>query len=340
MNLQRISANATGVARRRLVAGLAGACVLLGMAQPAQAQPETKWPERPIRMVVPYPAGGSADTVARSFAQQLSERLGQPIIVDNKPGASGNIGTTEVMRAKADGYSLLFNPSIHVINPELMDKPPYRAVEDFTPISLVARGPLVLMVTNTIAARTLGEFVELARAKPKSLSFATSVIGSASHLAEELFNRVANVDILIVPYKGNAPALTDLMGGQVTAMFDPAVTSLPLVRSGKLRALAVTGKTRLASAPEIPTTEEAGIKGVDILTWYGLFGPSGLPAGIAARLEAASRQVAASPEFRNSMNDKGLEAIGSSSREFLGYLGSEALLYRSVIKQSSIKATN
>jgi tripartite-type tricarboxylate transporter receptor subunit TctC len=303
----------------------------------ALAQSASSYPERTIRLVVPYPAGGSADTVARGFAQQLSARVGQSIIIDNKPGASGNIGTLDVMRAKADGYTLLFNPSIHSVNPELMEKPPYRAIEDFTPISLVARGPLVLIVTPHLQAQNLKEFVELARAKPKSLSFATSVIGSASHLAEELFNRVANADILIVPYKGNAPALTDLMGGQVTAMFDPAVTSIPLVRSGKVRALAVTGKTRLASAPEIPTTFEQGLTDLNIYTWYGLFAPAGLPADIAAKLEASTRQVAATAEFRNSMTDKGLEAVGDSRAEFLSFLQSEAKLYRSIIKQSSIK---
>jgi len=157
------------------------------------------------------------------------------------------------MRAKADGYTLLFNPSIHVINPLLMEKPPYRTVEDFTEISLVARGPLVLVVTNGLEAKSVKDLIGLARRDPKSISFATSVIGSASHLAEEMFKRYANVDILIVPYKGNAPALTDLIGGQVSAMMDPAVTALPMVRAGKLRALAVTSKQRLDIAPDIPT---------------------------------------------------------------------------------------
>ena len=298
------------------------------------------WPDRPIKMVVPYPAGGSADTVARSFAQLLSEKLGQPIIIDNKPGASGNIGTLDVMRAKADGYTLLLNPSAHVINPEIMDKVPYKALEDFTPITQVAKGPLVLMITPKLAVKTPVELAELARTNPSSISFATSVIGSASHIAEELFNRAAKTDILIVPYKGNAPALNDLMGGQVSAMFDPAVTAIPLARSGKVKALAVTGKTRLASAPDIPTVEETGMKGLEFYTWYGLWGPKSLPDAIAHRLETASLQVIAEPSFRKSMSDKGLDAVGSSRNEFAELIKSEGQLYRSIAKQSNIKASS
>ena len=328
-----------GIARRGVLSTLV-ALPLAATASSAFAQSApAKWPERPVRMVVPYPAGGSADTVARSFAQLLAEKLGQPIVIDNKPGASGNIGTMDVHRAKSDGYTLLFNPSAHVINPEIMDKSPYKALEDFTPISQVAKGPLVLMVTPSLSARTPAELAALAKARPDSITFATSVIGSASHIAEELFNRATGASILIVPYKGNAPALTDLMGGQVSAMFDPAVTAVPLVKGGKVRALAVTGRTRLTSAPEIPTTDEAGIKGLEFYTWYGLWGPRGLPADVAARLEAASRQVAADPTFRKSMDDKGLEAVGSSRAEFADLIAQESVLYRSIAQQSNIRAS-
>ena len=327
-----------GTQSRRALLRAAAATVVLTGAGAAWAQnPAQDYPTRPVRLVVPYPAGGSADTVARGFAKQLSDHLGKPVIVDNKGGASGNIGTLEAMRAKPDGYTLLFNPSIHVINPELMDKPPYRAIEDFTPISLVARGPLVLLVTPDLPAQSVQEFVRMAHEKPKSLIFATSVIGSASHLAEAHFNRLAKADILIVPYKGNAPALTDLMGGQVSAMFDPAVTALPLVRGGKLRALAVTGSSRLSSAPDIPSTEEAGLKGLDIYTWYALFGPANLPPEITERLESISRQIAASAEFKASLEDKGLEAVGSSRSDFLSYIRDETRLYRSIIKGANIQ---
>lgn len=303
----------------------------------AQADASARWPERSIRMVVPYPAGGSADTIARPFAQMLSEKLGQAITIDNKPGGNGNIGTVDVMHAKPDGYTLLFNPSVHVINPELMDKAPYRTVEDFTAISLVARGPLVLMVTAGLPAKNVREFAELARAKPKEISFATSVIGSASHLAEEAFNRKANVDILIVPFKGNAPAITGLIGGTVSAMFDPAVTAVPMVQGGRLRALGVSSKKRLASAPEIPTMEEAGMPGFEFYTWYGLWGPAGLSPAIAAKLEAATREVVARPEFQSNMNGKGIEAIGSSTKDFTKYINDESQLYRQIIRSSNIK---
>ncbi|TDF63188.1 tripartite tricarboxylate transporter substrate binding protein [Cupriavidus sp. L7L] len=296
------------------------------------------WPQRPIRMVVPYPAGGSADTVARTFGKMLSEKIGQPVIIDNKPGASGNIGTLDVMRAKADGYTLLFNPSIHVINPEIMERPPYQALEDFTPISQVAKGPLVLMVSSSLKVNSLADFVKLAKSKPKEVTFATSVIGSASHLAEELFNKTAKVDILIVSYKGNAPALNDLMGGQVSAMFDPAVTAVPLAHSGRVKALAVTGKTRLTSAPDIPTADEAGLKGFEFYTWYGLWGPKNLPEAIAKKLEAASRQVAQSQTFQKGMSDEGLQSVGSSRTDFAGLIKQESALYRSIAQQANIRA--
>ncbi len=321
--------------RLALLAALGGLTTTITVAHAQTAA----WPERPIRMVVPYPAGGSADTVARGFAQLLAERLGQPIIIDNKAGASGNIGTMDVMRAKADGYTLLLNPSAHVINPEIMEKSPYRALEDFTPITQVAKGPLVLMVSPALPAKTPAELAQLARNDPASVTFATSVIGSASHIAEELFNRAAKTNILIVPYKGNAPALNDLMGGQVSAMFDPAVTAIPLVHGGKVKALAVTGKTRLASAPEIPTVEETGMKGLEFYTWYGLSAPKDLPDAIAERLESASRQVTSNPAFRQNMSSKGLDTVGSSRKEFSELIKTERQLYRSIAKQSNIKAS-
>ena len=313
---------------------------LLALTGRVHAAEEPSYPEKPIRMVVPYPAGGSADTVARSFGVLLSEKLGQPIVIDNKPGASGSIGTVDVMRAKPDGYTLLFSPSAHVINPEIFDKAPYRALEDFTPISQIAKGPLVLMVSPALPVKSLLEFAQLAKSKPKDISFATSVIGSASHLAEELFNRINKVDLLIVPYKGNAPALNDLMGGQVSAMFDPAVTAIPLVKGGRVKALAVTGKSRLRSAPDIPTTDEAGMKGLEFYTWYGLWAPKGIPGPVAQKLESAARDIAADPKFVSSMDDKGLEAIGSSSKHFSSLIKTETDLYRAIAKQSNIHVTS
>jgi tripartite-type tricarboxylate transporter receptor subunit TctC len=329
----------------RLRRGVATLCFLflflfLAISGSAHAAEDTGYPDKPIRLVVPYPAGGAADMVARPFAILLAEKLGQPVVVDNKPGASGNIGTVDVMRARPDGYTLLFNPSAHVINPEVFDKAPYRALEDFTAISQVARSPLVLMVSPALPVKSLLEFAQLARARPKEVSFATSVIGSASHLAEELFNRIVKVDLLIVPYKGNAPALNDLMGGQVSAMFDPAVTAVPLAKAGRVKALAVTGKRRLRSAPEIPTTREAGIEGLEFYTWYGLWAPKGLPEPIAGKLESAARQIAADPKFVSGMDDKGLEAVGSGSEAFASLIRTEAQLYRAIARQSSIHVTN
>lgn len=295
------------------------------------------WPNKPIRMVIPYPAGGSADSVGRLLAIKLGDKLGQPIIVDNKPGASGNIGTLDVVRAKPDGYTFLFNPSIHVINPLLMEKAPYRTVEDFTEISLVARGPLVLVVTNGLAAKSVSDFVGLARSNPKSISFATSVIGSASHLAEEMFKRSADADILIVPYKGNAPALNDLIGGQVSAMMDPAVTALPMVRSGKLRALAVTSKQRLDIAPEIPTAAESGMPDFEFYTWYGLWGPAQLPPTIAAGMNAAVAEIMKSPEVKEKLASQGLQAEGGSTRAFRTFIDQETARYDSLIKKANIR---
>jgi tripartite-type tricarboxylate transporter receptor subunit TctC len=318
----------------KAVAAIAASLLVM---QTAQAASPEAWPEKPIRMVVPYPAGGSADSSARLLGQKLAEKFGQTVIVENKAGASGNIGTVDVMRAKPDGYTILFNPSAHVIIPSLMEKPPYRAFEDFTPISLVASGPLVLLVTNNLPAKTVREFVDLAKSKPKAVTFATSVIGSASHLAEESLMRSTNTDILVVAYKGNAPALADLIGGHVSAMMDPAVTALQLVRSGKLRALGVTGKDRLASAPEIPTLAESGLPGFEFYTWYGLFAPAGLPQPIADKLGAAVREILQQPDVRSKLLSQGLEPKGTTSAEFVSFMRRETALYEKIIREGNIK---
>jgi hypothetical protein len=317
-----------------LIAMLLAATAML--PSPGYAQSET-WPSKPIRMVIPYPAGGSADSVGRLLALKLGEKIGQPVIVDNKPGASGNIGTLDVLRAKADGYTLLFNPSIHVINPILMEKAPYRTVEDFTEIALIAKGPLVLVVTNGLQAKSVQEFIGLAKSNPKSVSFATSVIGSASHLAEEMFKRSADAEIIIVPYKGNAPALNDLIGGQVSAMMDPAVTALPLVKAGKLRALAVTSKQRLEIAPEIPTVAEAGIPDFEFYTWYGLWGPAQLPAPIASKLSAAVIDIMKTTEVKEKLASQGLQAEGGSAKAFRTFIDQETSKYDVLIKKANIR---
>jgi len=230
----------------------------LSMVSSAVAQ---EWPTKPIRMIVPYPPGGPTDIVARVVGQKLSERLGQTIVVDNRPGAGGNIGADTVAKAAPDGYTLLVATTAHAINMTLFSKPGYSTSKDFTPVSMLTSGPLVLVTAPSTPAKNVAELIALAKAKPGAITFASSGNGQSTHLAAELFDTMAGVKMTHVPYKGSAPALTDVMAGQATVMFDTMLSSMPFVRDGKLKALAVTGSTRSPAAPDVPTMAEAGVTG-------------------------------------------------------------------------------
>jgi tripartite-type tricarboxylate transporter receptor subunit TctC len=317
---------------RTLVVALAG--LLFVSAGAAVAQ---NYPTRTVSLVVPYPAGGSVDGVARIVAQSLAERLGQSVIVENRAGGAGGIvGANYVAKATPDGYTLLLTASIHVITPFLAKAMPYDVVKDFTPISLVATGPLIVSTAPNVPAANLRDFFALVRKTPDKFTFATSSFGSAGHLAVELLKRDAGLDTLVIAYKGAGPMLTDVMSGQVQLIADPILSSLPLAQTGKIKALAVTSAKRVGAAPEIPTVAESGATGFDFLSWYGLWGPKGLPADIAAKLQAAIAAITVEPQAKGRLALLGFEPIGSTTLYFTNYIDEEMAKY--AIKDAGIKA--
>jgi tripartite-type tricarboxylate transporter receptor subunit TctC len=310
--------------------------VLLGLAAPVAAQP---YPHRTVSVIVPYPAGGSVDVVARLVVQKLNESMGQNFIVENRAGgAGGAVGANVVAKAAPDGYTLMLSASIHIITPFLNSKIPYDAVKDFAPVSLVAAGPLLVSTAPNVPAKNLKEFFELVRKEPAKFTFATSSFGSAGHLAVELLKRDAGVDTLVIAYKGAGPMLNDIMGGQIQLIADPMASSLPLAASGKIKALAVTSMKRVAAAPDIPTIAESGMNGFDFSSWYGLWGPKGLPADITAKLQAEVTKALAAPEVKERLAVLGFEAIGSTPEVFAKYIDDESAKYGQIIKDAKIKA--
>jgi tripartite-type tricarboxylate transporter receptor subunit TctC len=296
------------------------------------------YPGRTVTIVVPYPAGGSVDGVARILAQKLGETLGPTFIVDNRAGgAGGSVGANSVARSAPDGYTLLLTASIHVITPFLSKTIPYDVVKDFTPVSLVASGPLLVSTTPGVAANDLKTFFALVRENPAKYTFATSSYGSAGHLAVELLKREAKLDTLVIPYKGAGPMLNDLVGGQIQLVADPMLSSLPLARGGKIKALAVTSLKRVAAAPEIPTVAESGMADFELASWYGLWGPKDLPASVVARLHEAIVAVLARPDVRERLGVLGFDSIGSTPGEFARYINSEMGKYAKIIRDQNIK---
>jgi tripartite-type tricarboxylate transporter receptor subunit TctC len=319
----------------RISAIILALALLEAAAAPAMAQ---TYPSKTVTVIVPYPPGGSVDGVARILVQNLNEALGQHFIVENRAGgASGTVGATAVAKASADGYTLMVSASVHVINPFLYNNIPYDAVKDFTPVSLLAVGPLIVSTTPSVPANNLKDFFELVRKDPQKYTFGTTSIGSASHLAIELLKRDAGIDTLVVAYKGTGPALTDLMSGQIQLLADPMLSSLPLAQGGKIKALALTSLKRSAAAPEIPTVEESGMKGFEFVSWYGLWGPKNLPADISARLQTETAKILARPDMKERLSALGFEPIGSTSAEFAGYIDSEIGKYAKIIRDARIK---
>ena len=297
------------------------------------------YPAKPIRFVVPYPAGGPLDTVARLLGQKVSESTKQPVIVDNKPGAGGNIGADAVAKAPPDGYTILMGAvATHAINPTLYASMPYDSVRDFAPVTQVASTPNVLVVHPAVPASTVREFIAYAKSNPGKLNFGSGSTGSAGHLAGELFKSMAGVDMTHVPYKGAAPAMNDLIGGQIQLMFDNLASSLAQVRGGKIRALAVTTAQRSALAPELPTIAESGLPGFDISTWFGVFVPAGTPREVVDRLHAEFAKALAAPDIREKMLNLGAEPVASRPEEFAAYIRAEADKYARVIKASGARA--
>jgi tripartite-type tricarboxylate transporter receptor subunit TctC len=297
------------------------------------------YPSNPIRFVVPYPAGGPLDTVARLLGQKVSESVHQPVIVDNKPGAGGNIGADAVAKSAGDGYTILMGAvATHAINPTLYPAIPYDAARDFIPVTQVASTPNVLVVNPSVPASSVREFIAYAKANPGKLNFGSGSTGSAGHLAGELFKTMAGVDMIHVPYKGAAPAMNDLIGGQIQVMFDNLASSLAQVRAGRIRALAVTTARRSALAPELPTIAESGLPGFDVNTWFGIFLPAGTPRDVVTRLHVEFTRALALPEIREKMMALGAEPIGSNPEEFAAYIRAESEKYARVIRASGARA--
>jgi tripartite-type tricarboxylate transporter receptor subunit TctC len=316
----------------RRVGAILAACAL-GLAAPVALAQE--YPQKPIKMITPYPPGGPTDVLARAISQKLSERLGQPIVIDNRPGASGMIGADMVAKAAPDGYTLLANASIHVINPSLYQNPPYDALKDFAPVSQIAEVPLVLVVNPGLGVKTVRELI--AKAKGSPLNFASSGNGSAPHLAGEAFNIATGVAMQHIPYKGSGPAITDLIGGQVSLMFDSLPSSMPHIKSGRIVAIAVTTKKRSSALPNVPTVAESGVPGFDVSTWYGIWAPAATPSAIVRRVSSDVAAVVRMPEVRARLAELGAEPVGNTPEEFAAYNRSELGKWAKIVKDSGAK---
>jgi tripartite-type tricarboxylate transporter receptor subunit TctC len=296
------------------------------------------YPAKPIRLVVPFPPGGSLDVVARAIGQKLTEAWGQPVIIDNRPGAGGNIGADLVAKSAPDGYTILEGAlSTHAVNVSLYSKMPYDPVKDFAPITLVATTPNVLVLNPAFPANSVPELIAYARAHPGALSFGSGSNGSAGHLAGELFKTEAGVDMVHVPYKGAAPALQALLAGDTQLMFDNLANSMPQMKAGKLKALAVTTAKRSALAPELPTLAETGLPGFDIYTWWGFMAPAGTPKAIIAKWNVEVTRILGTPEMKAFFAQQGAEPAPTTPEQFAALIKSEIPKYARIVKASGAK---
>jgi tripartite-type tricarboxylate transporter receptor subunit TctC len=313
---------------RRLIA------LLFFLSFPALSQ---TYPAKPIRLVVTYPAGGGADAMARLLAPKLGEALGQPIVVENRGGGSGTIAADLVARASPDGYTLMLDATNHAVNPSLFAKLPYDPEKAFAPVSLLALFPNMLVVHPAFPVNSVRQLIEKAKAEPGKLAFASSGNGSAQHLAAELFRQRAGLDMVHVPYKGGGPALIDVMAGQVPLYFGNMASALPHVKSGKLRALAVTGAKRSTAAPELPTIAESGLPGYQVYEWNAVFAPAGTPPAIINRLQAEIAKAVIVPEVRDRMLALGGEIVASSPADLGAWVREQTASWARVVKAGNIK---
>jgi tripartite-type tricarboxylate transporter receptor subunit TctC len=296
------------------------------------------YPAKPTRLVVAQSAGGNADFVARAFGQRLAERTGHQVVIDNRPGGAGIIGTEIVARAAPDGYTLLLAPTGFSINPGLYSKLPFDPLRDFSPVSLLGISYAVVVVYPQLPVNNIAELVALAKSQPGKLHFASSGIAAATHLAGELFNSMAGVKLVHVPYKGAPPALTDLAGGRVEVMFASPPSALPLVRGGRLRAIATTGSKRAAYAPDLPTVAEAGVPGYQSTIWQALLAPARTPEPVISRLHKELAAIARQPDLRERLAADGSEAVGSTPKEAARHISAEIARYTKLAKAIGLKA--
>ena len=319
--------------KRQLLCSLAALGLALCQAPLALAQ---TYPTKPIRLIVPFPAGGATDLFARSLSQKLGERLGQSVVVDNKPGAGGTLGSDLAAKATPDGYTLLLSTtSTHSIGPNLNPKIPYDAVRDFTPIGQVGNAPSIMLVPNSSPAHTVQEWIEYARKNPGRLNYASSGNGTIVQLTAELFKAQANLFVVHIPYKGTALAIPDLVSGKVDVLFDSLPTGLPHVKDGRLRALGVTSAKRTPLAPDLPPISDV-LPGYESTTWFGLFGPKGLPAEVVTRVNTAANQVLKDPEVVDKLTRLGIEPVGGTPAQFSALLGTELGKWKKIITERKI----
>jgi len=320
----------------RITFPFAVSLVLVALVTAAHAQPQS-YPSRPIRLVVPFPPGAATDALARLIGQRLSESIGQSIVVDNRAGAGGTIGTHLVAKAVPDGHTLLMAGTAHAINASLYSKLPFDAINDFSPVNLVAFLPNVLVAHPAVAAKNMEDLIALAKAKPGTLNYASGGSGSAAHLAMELLKATARIDIVHVPYKGGGPATTDLLGGQVSLLFTSIYSAMPHVKSGRLRALGVASRRRAQVAPDWPTIAESGVPGYEVTAWYGVLAPGRTPAAITDRLSAEITKSLKTSDAQERLAIQGAELVTSTPGEFGTHLGAEVAKWSRVVKMTGAR---
>ena len=319
----------------RLSRVLLGSLLLIG-ASAALAQP---YPSKPLRLIVPFPPGGSADILARTIGQKMSDGLGQTVVIDNRPGAGTAIGAEATAKAAPDGYTIMIGTvSSHAINPSLNTKLAYDPIRDFTPISPVASIPFALLVHPSLPAKNVDELIAIARAKPGVLNFSSAGNGTSNHLAGELFKSMARIDLVHIPHKGSAPALNDLLAGQVNMMFDLVLTAAPHVKAGTVRAVAVTGRQRSSVLPDVPTIAESRLAGYEVNAWFGMFAPANLPAAVTQRLNAEIVRVMQLADVRERLASQGAEPMSGSPEAFADYVRAELAKWSAVVKTAGMRS--
>jgi tripartite-type tricarboxylate transporter receptor subunit TctC len=310
------------------------ALVLLALAGASQAQ---TWPTRPVKLIVPFAAGGTTSILARALADKLVPLLGQPVVVDNRPGAGGNVGMDAVAKSEPDGYTLLMGPIGLAINPALYTKMSFDPVKDLAPIGLYAGVPNILVVHPSVPAQSLKELIALFKAHPGKYNYASNGNGTSSHLAAEMLKSSAGVDIVHIPYKGGAPAMADLLAGQVTMLFDQMPAVMPQVKAGKVRALGVSSAQRSAAAPDVPSLAEAGLPGFDMTVWFGLLAPARTPPAVLQRVNAEMGKVLQDAEFRTFLAGLGVTPLGGSPEAFASFIQAETQRWAQVVKASGAR---
>lgn len=325
------------VLNRGVHAALITVAAIAAWAAPA-AQAQQQWPDKPIRFVVPYPPGGGTDVIARIVQERFQATLGQPVIIENRGGAAGSLGTDVVAKAPSDGYTVLFTLSSHTINPSIYPKLPFNTVKDFEPVGTVASLPQILVANPQLPVSNVAELIALAKAKPDTLAFASVGNGSPGHLAGELFKLRTGLKMTHVPYRGGGPAVTDVMGGQVPLLWVSIPAAAQFVKSGKLKALAVSTVKRSAAFPDVPTMQEAGVADFEVDSWYAMFVPAKTPKAIVEKLNAALNAIVREPDIRGKLLAQGSEGVGGTPAELGKIVDTELVKWAKLAKDANIRA--